>query len=163
MNKAHDETIEAIKLRRVEQDRTGDYRTKSVGYHLTMPMDVCLATRQGKSRCVFLKIEKQAVVNRSINMPWRVLMQKIGNVVLQRNKPVPDRDSAYSSINFFLGVELAPDGNIALWADSSDDYDWQNADRDMFTVCKICPFETMTYLQALQDILWNHINRSRSR
>ena len=143
VNKAHDETIEAMKLRRVEQDRTGDYGTKFVGYHVTGPMDFCLDTRQERARRVFLKIEKQAAVNRLFNMPWRILMQKAGDVVLQRNKPGPDRDSAYSSIKFFLGVELAYDGNIVLWAESTDDYDRQNSEGDMF--------------DGLQDVpLWDH-------
>ena len=78
-------------------------------------------------------------------------MRKVRDVVLQRNKPDPDEDSAFSSINFFLGAELANDGKIILWAESTDDYDWQNSvvlKEITLMVCEICPFGTMTHLQV---------------
>ena len=142
VNEAHDETIEAMKLSRVERDRTGEYSTCTVVYRFNNRVEDDLAGSQDNTRCISLKIEKQAAVNRLFNMPSRVLMRKIRDVILKRNEPGPN-NSACSTINSFLGVKLAMDGNILLWVESTNDYDWQNSEGDMFG--------------SLQDVpLWDH-------
>ena len=139
VNETHDKIIEAMILRRIERERTGDYSTCTVVYD---PLDFDHAKRQDNARSVLLRIEKQAAVNRIFNMPSGVLMQKVRDVVSQRNQPGPD-GSAYSSINLFLGAELVIDGNVLLWAESTDDYDRQNSEGDMF--------------DGLRDVpLWDH-------
>ena len=69
VNETYDETREPIKLRRAEQDRTGDHRTGTVGYHVKRSMDFHLARCEEKARCVLLKLEKRPAVNRLFNMP----------------------------------------------------------------------------------------------
>ena len=142
VNKTNDETIEAMKLRRVERDRTGDYSTCTVVYYVNNRVDDDFAGSQDNARDISLKIENQAAVNRLFNMSSRVLMRKIRDVVLQRNEPGPN-NSACSTINPFLSARLAMDGNILLRMESPDDYDWQNSEGDMFG--------------SLQDVpLWDH-------
>ena len=142
-NRTHDETLEAMKSRRGERDRTGDYGTDIMGYDSNEPIDFRYAKREDNARRVYLKIEKQAAVNRLFNMPYRVLMRKVQDVVLQRNNPGPDEDTAFSSITFFLGAELSSDGNIVLWANATDDFDWANSEGDAF--------------QGLENVpLWDH-------
>lgn len=62
-NRTHDETLEAMKSRRVERDRTGDHGTDIVGYDSNEPIDFRYAKREDNARRVYLKIEKQAAVN----------------------------------------------------------------------------------------------------
>ena len=70
-------------------------------------------------------------------------MRKVQEVVLQRNNPGPDKGTAFSSITFFLGAELSSDGNIVLWANATDDFDWANSEGDAF--------------QGLENVpLWDH-------
>ena len=50
--------------RRLEQDKTGDYGTDAVGYNVYEPSDLYFCKQDFENaRRVFLKIEKQAVVN----------------------------------------------------------------------------------------------------
>ena len=144
-NETYDETLEAKRLRRVEQGRTGDYGTDIVGYDFNEPIDFRYAKREDSARRSCLKIEKQAAVNRLFNMSYGVLKRKVLDVVLQRNKPVPDttRELNFSSITFFLGAELSTDGKIVLWANSTHEWDWQHSEGDAF--------------QGLEDVpLWDH-------
>lgn len=112
--------IKAMEVRRLEQDRTGNYGTKAVGYNVSESADGFLAKREITARYVTLGIHNQAVVNRLFNMSASILMRKVKDAV--RGKPKSAEDRKSPSITHFLGAELLDDGNIRLWSNSTDEY-----------------------------------------
>lgn len=138
VDRRHTETLKAMSKRRLEQDRTGDYGTDAVGYNVYEPADLYFGKQDLNARCVFLKIGKQAVVNRLFNMPVEVLMRKVQAAVIQKGQLVGDR--RFPSIEHFVGSELLDDGNIELWAISADEYDFRTAEGDAFDGLHEMPF-----------------------
>lgn len=126
VDREHKEVLEAMNKRRLEQDRTGDYETDSVGYNLYESLDFFHGKNGENARVVNLKIESQAVVTRLFNMTANVLTRKAMAAVKQKGEPVGG--TTFPSITHFLGAELRDDGNITLWAHGTDEYDWQEAD-----------------------------------
>ena len=131
VHRRHEEVLEAMNKRRLEQDRTGDYQTDSVGYNVYESMDFFQGKRDYNARRVILKIESQAVVNRLFNMTADVLTRKVMAAVKQKSEPVGG--TYFPSITNILGAELGEDGNVTLWAaNGSEDYDWQKSEGDTF-------------------------------
>ena len=123
------EAWRAMEVKRSEQDRKGDYGTNAVGYNVCESADLWHAKQQLNSRFAMLNIGIQAVVNRLFNMPKSVLTRKVIEAVRQ-SQPVGNK--MFPSITHFLDTELLDDGNLLLWAESTDEADWRNYRKDAF-------------------------------
>lgn len=113
-------SLKAMEVRRLEQDRTGDYGTEAVGYNVFESADQYFAKKEITARYVTLGIHNQAVVNRLFNMSANILMRKIREAVMGKTKPA--EDGKFPSITYFLGAELLDNGNVRLWANSTNEY-----------------------------------------
>ena len=125
-----DDTLKAMEIRRSEQDRTGDYGSEYIGYKAFESADHYVARQQVTARCSSLKIQNQAVVNRLFSMTKQVLMRKVRDAVMQKTEMVGGE--RFPSITYFLGAQLLDSGNVRLWANSTDDYDFRNSTADAF-------------------------------
>lgn len=120
------EVLNAIRKRRLEQDRTGDYGSEYVGYNVWESPDFHFDKRDENARRVSLKIESQPVVNRLFNMTADVLLRKAMAAVVEKSEPIEDK--RFPTITHFLGAELQDDGDIRLWANTIDGFVWQESD-----------------------------------
>ena len=73
-------------------------------------------------------------------MPADVLMRKVWAAVLQKSELVGD--TRFPIISHCVGAELLDGGNIALWANGTDEYDWDwsMAEGDAFQGLEKVPF-----------------------
>ena len=115
------------KKHRQEQDTTGDYETGAVGYKVHQAADIHPSKRNHTANAMVLGIQRQPVVNRLFNMPANVLMQKAIKAVTSKAE-----GEKFSTITHFLGAELLDSGDVCLWANRTDDYDWRTAEDDAF-------------------------------
>ena len=134
--KKYNEVSRAIKERRSEQDKTGDYGSELIGYDAGNS-EFYLAKQSDTARNVILKIEKQVGVNRLFKMTGHVLLRKVMDAV------APDfastGDDHFPSITHFIGAQLLDDGNVELWANSTDEYDFRTSDGDTFNALGALP------------------------
>lgn len=121
-----DRTKRAEKNRQ-EQDTTGDYETGAVGYKVHQAADIHPSKRNHTASAMVLGIQKQSVVNRLFNMPANVLMQKAITAITSKVE-----GEKFSTITRFLGAELLDSGDVCLWANRTDEYDWRTAEDDAF-------------------------------
>ena len=128
--KKRDDTLKAMEVRRSEQDRIGDYGSEYIGYNVFESTHYCFARQEDTARYSSLKIQDQAVVNRLFNMTAKVLMRKVREAVMQKTELVGGEK--FPSITCFLGAQLLDSGNVRLWANSTDDYDFSNFKTDAF-------------------------------
>ena len=145
------ERHKAMQVRRMEQDRTGDYGTEAVGYNVSQSADDYFAKQELTARSVTLRIQTQVVVNRLFNMSANVLMRKVKGATIGKTEPVDDR--IFPSITCLLGAELLDDGNVMLWANSTDDYDFMECRTDAFDKLQEMP----SWDQAIFARFANHL------
>ena len=128
--KKRDDTLKAMKIRRSEQDRTGDYGGGYIGYSVIESAHYHFARQEVTARYSTLRIQDQAVVNRLFNMTAMVLERKVTEAVRQNIDSVGGE--MFPSITYFQGAELLNSGNVRLWANSTDDYAFGNSKTDAF-------------------------------
>lgn len=123
--KNHRDKLKTMRDKRREQDATGDDRKGAVGYNVHEAADFRSSKQNGTASAMVLGIQKQSVVNRLFNMPANELMRTAVRAVT--NKAGGEK---FSTITHFLRAELLDSGDVCLWANRTDEYDWRTAEED---------------------------------
>ena len=141
-DKRHSESLGVVEVRQSEQDRTGDYGTEAVGYD-AKPVEFLLNKQDLAARGVILRIEKQAVVNRSFNVPASVLMRKFEEAA-SKKRTVGDK--CRPNYTYLFRAELLNDGNVRLWTKNTNIYNWERSTNDTFHGPQEIPLWDKTHL-----------------
>lgn len=123
----HKDKKTKMKEKRQEQDATRVRGTGGVGYNLHEAADFRFSKQNGTASAMVLGIQKQSIVNRLFNMSANALMRTAIKAVT--NKAGGER---FSTITHFLGAELLDCGDICLWANRTNEYDWRTAEGDVW-------------------------------
>ena len=147
--KRRTETLKRMEVKRLEEDKTGDYGTEAVGYDVEESEEFRNGKRNDDSRCLTLKIENQAVVNRLFNMPANVLKRKVCEAVWMVDA------EWFTTSTGSLGAELLDDGNVTLWVKHTDDYPQKLYENDAFDDLH----ETSFWDQAIIGSFASHLTK----